>query len=142
MIFGIIVAGGKSERMGATVDKAFLSLGTQPVLAYSLQAYEKCQDIDGIVLVVRKDRLEAARGMVQLFGCAKVTRVVADNLHVEKLTILDGGNGDGLPTHVKSLTNSAIVLLEQMKNATGVDFAKLAGKQGQVKGTGVPKELD
>jgi 2-C-methyl-D-erythritol 4-phosphate cytidylyltransferase len=77
MIYGIIVAAGKSERMGPSVDKAFLNLGSQPVLAYSLQAFEKCPDIDGVILVVRKDRLEAARGMVQMFGCSKVTRVVA-----------------------------------------------------------------
>ncbi len=76
MIFGIVVAGGKSERMGPQVDKAFLSLGTQPVLVYSLQAFEKCPEIDGVILVVRKDRLEAARGMVQLFGCSKVSKIV------------------------------------------------------------------
>ena len=63
--------------MGPNVDKAFLSLGTKPVLAYSLQAFEKCPDIDSVILVVRKDRVDAARGMAQMFGCAKVKRVVA-----------------------------------------------------------------
>ena len=77
MIYGIIVAGGKSERMGAAVDKAFLNLGAQPVLSYSIQAFEACPDIDGAILVVRKDRLEAARGMVRLFGCSKIKRTVA-----------------------------------------------------------------
>jgi len=77
MIFGIIVAAGKSERMGADVDKAFLSLGTRPVLMYSLQAFEQCPLIDGVILVVRKDRLEAARGMIQMFGFSKVRTVVA-----------------------------------------------------------------
>jgi len=77
MIFGIIVAAGKSERMGADVDKAFLSLGTRPVLMYSLQAFEQCPLIDGVILVVRKDRLDAARGMIQMFGFSKVRKVVA-----------------------------------------------------------------
>lgn len=77
MNFAVIVAAGKSERMGPSVDKAFLSLGTKPVLAYSLLAFEKCVDIDAVVLVVRKDRLDAARGMVQMFGCSKVQDVVA-----------------------------------------------------------------
>jgi 2-C-methyl-D-erythritol 4-phosphate cytidylyltransferase len=77
MNFGVIVAAGKSERMGPNVDKAFLTLGTKPVLAYSLLAFEKCPDIDGVILVVRKDRLEAGRGLVQVFGCSKVKRVVA-----------------------------------------------------------------
>ncbi len=72
----------------------------------------------------------------------KVTRVVADNLRVEKLTILDGGDGDGLPTHVKNLTKSAVVMLEQMKNATGVDLAKLAGKTKGAPNADIPKELD
>jgi len=77
MNFGVIVAAGKSTRMGPKVDKAFLSLGTRPVLAYSVLAFEKCHDIDGIVLVVRADRVEAARAMVQLYGCSKVRRVIA-----------------------------------------------------------------
>jgi 2-C-methyl-D-erythritol 4-phosphate cytidylyltransferase len=72
----IIVAAGKSERMGPQVDKAFLSLGTKPVLAYCLMAFEQCPDIDGVILVVRKDRLEGARAMVQMFGCSKVRRVL------------------------------------------------------------------
>lgn len=77
MNYGVIVAAGKSERMGPSVDKAFLSLGTKPVLAYSLVAFEKCPDIDGVVLVVRKERIESARLMAEMFGCSKVRAVVA-----------------------------------------------------------------
>ncbi len=77
MIFGVIVAAGKSERMGPDVDKVFLSLGVRPVLAYSLLAFEQCPMIDGVILVVRKDRLDSARGLVQVFGCAKVRKIVA-----------------------------------------------------------------
>jgi 2-C-methyl-D-erythritol 4-phosphate cytidylyltransferase len=77
MNYGIIVAAGKSERMGPDVDKAFLNLATKPVLAYSVQAFEECQDIDGVVLVVRKDRLTAARALADMFGCQKVKKVVA-----------------------------------------------------------------
>lgn len=70
----------------------------------------------------------------------KVTRVVADNLRVDKVTILDGGNGEGLPAYVKNLTNSAVVMMELMKNATGVDMAKLA-KQRERDAVVIPKEL-
>ena len=76
MNYGVVVAAGKSERMGPNVDKAFLTLGTKPILAYSLLAFERCADIDGVILVVRKDRLEAGRGLAQIFGCSKVKRVV------------------------------------------------------------------
>ncbi len=77
MNVGIIVAAGKSERMGAKVDKAFVSLGVKPVLAYSLEVFEECADIDSVIIVAKKDRVPAARGMAQMFGCSKVERVVA-----------------------------------------------------------------
>jgi len=70
----------------------------------------------------------------------KVTRVVAENLQIDKLTVLDGGAGNGLPNHVKNLTNSAVVILEQMKNATGIDFEELA-KPSSHKGGELPKDL-
>jgi hypothetical protein len=41
---------------------------------------------------------------------------------------------------VKNLTNSAISMLEQLKNATGMDLASL-GKKKTGEGTDVPKEL-
>lgn len=63
--------------MKGDVDKAFLSLGPKPVLAYSLEAYEECPDIDEVIVVARKDRVTQARSMARIFGCTKVTHVVA-----------------------------------------------------------------
>ncbi len=71
----------------------------------------------------------------------KVTRVIADNLRIDKLTILDGGDGEGLPRHVKNLTNSAVSVLEQMKNATGIDISKLGQGTGS-SAAQLPKDLD
>ena len=50
MTTAIIVAAGKSERMGTGTDKAFLSLGNKPVLAWSLIAFERCPDIDRMTI--------------------------------------------------------------------------------------------
>lgn len=73
----IIVAAGKSERMGSNTDKAFLSLGSKPVIAWSLLAFEQCPEIDQIVLVVRKDQLLATKSVVQMFGISKIRAIVA-----------------------------------------------------------------
>ena len=72
MNYGLVIAAGKGGKFGASVDRAFLSLGPRPILAYSLLAFEACADIDGVILVVRKDRVDAARGMAQIFGCSKI----------------------------------------------------------------------
>ena len=70
----------------------------------------------------------------------KLTSVVAENLRVHKLTILDGGDGNGMPNYVNNLTKSAITLLEQLKNATGLDVAQMAKKKSSG-AEQVPKEL-
>ena len=76
MVTAIIVAAGKSERMGGGTDKAFLSLGPKPVIAWSLLAYEKNVDIDRIILVVRKDQLTAAKAVAKMFGISKLSKIV------------------------------------------------------------------
>ena len=77
MVTAIIVAAGKSERMGAGTDKAFLNLGSKPVLAWSLLAFERCADVDQVVVVVRKDQIVATKALVRMFGISKVRAVVA-----------------------------------------------------------------
>lgn len=77
MVTAIIVAAGKSERMGGSTDKAFLNLGSKPVVAWSLLAFEKNVDIDSIILVVRKDQLTAAKAVARMFGISKLFKVVS-----------------------------------------------------------------
>lgn len=77
MTAAIIVAAGRGERMGAKLDKAFLSLGPRPVVAYAIMAFESCPDIQDIVLVVRREQMAAAKGMAQMFGISKLRRIVA-----------------------------------------------------------------
>lgn len=77
MTTAIILAAGKSERMGSGVDKAFLSLVNKPVVAWSLIAFERCAVVDRIVLVVRKDQLLASKAVVKMFGISKLHAIVA-----------------------------------------------------------------
>lgn len=72
----IIVAAGRGQRMGMSTDKAFLSLGPKPVVAWSMIAFEECPDIDRIILVVRRDQVTAAKTVAQMFGISKLQEVV------------------------------------------------------------------
>ena len=55
----------------------------------------------------------------------KVTRVVSDNLAIDKVTIVDSGNGQGIPSYVKGVTGSIFAIFEQIKNATGLDIPEI-----------------
>ena len=76
MTTAIIVAAGKSTRMGDGVDKSFLSLVNKPVVAWSLLAFERCPDIDSVVLVVRKTQVEPSKTVAKMFGLSKLKAIV------------------------------------------------------------------
>jgi flotillin len=55
----------------------------------------------------------------------KVTKVVSDNLSIDKVTIVDSGDGQGMPAYVRGVTGSIVAIFEQIKNATGLDIPEI-----------------
>ena len=72
----IIVAAGKSQRMGG-VDKQMRTIGGVPVLARTIAAFEACEDVGAIVLVLNPDNMAAASTMGQEYGWSKARAIVA-----------------------------------------------------------------
>ncbi len=75
--WAIVLACGKEQEIASGVDVAFLALGTRPVLAHSLQTLEQNALIEGVVLVVKKEKVDSALRMIRQFGCRKVSALVA-----------------------------------------------------------------
>jgi 2-C-methyl-D-erythritol 4-phosphate cytidylyltransferase len=72
----IIAAAGQSQRMGG-MDKVFAPLGGKPVLAHVLDAFEGCDSVDQIVVVVSGKNLEPCRRLITEEGWAKPIEVCA-----------------------------------------------------------------
>jgi 2-C-methyl-D-erythritol 4-phosphate cytidylyltransferase len=75
--WAIVLACGKDQEIGAGIDVAFLTLGSRPIVARSIQTLEQNPLIEGIVLVVRKERVDSALHTVRSFGCRKIAAIVA-----------------------------------------------------------------
>ena len=73
--YGIVVAAGRSERMGGT-DKVFAQLMGRPLLAWTLRAFKACSAIDGVILVAAPASLDRARALVSEWRFANVVDVV------------------------------------------------------------------
>ncbi len=73
--FGIVVAAGRSERMGG-VDKVFAQLVGRPLLAWSLTAFNRCDEIDEIIVVANPDALDRMRSLVAEWRFTKVSAAV------------------------------------------------------------------
>jgi 2-C-methyl-D-erythritol 4-phosphate cytidylyltransferase len=79
MLSAIIVAAGSSQRMG--FDKLFAQLGDKPVIAHTLDAFERAKCVDEIILVGRGDRLSELQGLVSRTEGTKVRHVVSGGVH-------------------------------------------------------------
>lgn len=80
MVTGIILAAGRSTRMGGTGNKQFLELLGKPLLTYSLAAFEACAVVDHVVLVRRPDYARQAEAIVQANGFQKIRAYVDGGL--------------------------------------------------------------
>jgi 2-C-methyl-D-erythritol 4-phosphate cytidylyltransferase len=75
MVSAIIVAAGRGRRMG--FDKILAPLHGKPVLYWSVAAFQKCEDVDEIIVVTREDAIPEVQKMVDVEGLNKVTQIVA-----------------------------------------------------------------
>lgn len=60
MVTAIVLAAGRSSRMGGGPNKQFIEVLGQPLLGWSLAAFEQCTAVDSIVLVRRPDYADLA----------------------------------------------------------------------------------
>jgi len=72
MVTAIVLAAGRSTRMGGGANKQFIELLGKPLIYYSLAAFEHCPGVDAIVLVRRPDYAKQAEEIVREFGFRKV----------------------------------------------------------------------
>ncbi len=70
----VIAAAGRSSRMG--FDKLMAELGGIPVLMRTIEAFERCEAIDEIIIVTREENLSVVHSMVREGNYRKVREVV------------------------------------------------------------------
>jgi len=76
-VCAIVVAAGKGKRMGAGINKQFLTLKDKPLLYYSLEALENCKAVDSIVLVTAKEEMDyCRRKIIDEYKFKKIIAVV------------------------------------------------------------------
>ncbi len=75
--FAVVVAAGQGSRMGAAVNKVYLPLLGRPLLAWTLDAFQHCQAVDQVCLVVTEaDRSRCQDEILETGAFTKVTKLV------------------------------------------------------------------
>lgn len=76
MIFAVILAGGSGIRMEREIPKQFIEVGGKPILAYTLDRFQKHPVVDEIVVVCVSGWEDYTRKMAEKYGFSKMTGVV------------------------------------------------------------------
>ena len=72
----LIIAGGSGQRMGQDIPKQFLTVNEKPVIIYTLEAFQKHAEIDGIVVVCLEGWEQVLRAYVKQFNITKLKDIV------------------------------------------------------------------
>lgn len=125
-ICALIVAGGSGKRMGKGINKLFLKLKDKPILAHTLEIFERCELIDKIILVAAEDEIDYCKNEIILkYGIIKVKEIVAGGRERQE-SVLNG---------LKQINDDAIVLihdgarpfLDEKIIEKGIEYARMYG---------------
>jgi 2-C-methyl-D-erythritol 4-phosphate cytidylyltransferase len=72
----VIPAAGQGKRMNASVSKQWIELLGKPILAHTLDVFEKDLNCEGIILVGSQQELKQMQDFVQKFQYTKVRHIV------------------------------------------------------------------
>lgn len=124
MLSAIIVAAGSGQRMG--FDKLFALLGDKPVISHTLDAFERTDCIDEIILVGRADQSAKLQELIADAGLKKVRHVIAGGTHRQD-SVRAGLDRLGAETDYVAVHDAArpLVLPQQIERA--FEFAREHG---------------
>lgn len=78
MNYGLILAGGVGQRMRRTgMPKQFLEVFGKPIIIYTLQKFEFCEDIDEVVIACHSSYVNYQEALVERYGLKKVKAVIS-----------------------------------------------------------------
>lgn len=126
----IVLSAGKGSRMNSDVHKQYLMLAGKPVIAYALEAFERSQ-VNDIVLVVGAGEEDYCRTeIVEKYGLKKVKTIVCggkERYHSVYQGLKAAGNTDYVLIHdgARPLLSDAII--SRMMEAVRIKHACVAG---------------
>lgn len=92
MNYAIIIAGGVGSRLGAKVPKQFVEVLGKPVIAYTMEHFQKHLFIDAIELVCVDGYQEHLKSIAVKYGITKVLKIVTGGSEYER-SIMNGVAG-------------------------------------------------
>ena len=76
MNYALILAGGVGQRMRTSgIPKQFIKVFSKPIIIYTLEKFEQCEDIDSIVIACNPSWCDEMRKLIDMYNIKKVKAV-------------------------------------------------------------------
>lgn len=76
MNIALIIAGGRGMRMGQEIPKQFLTVNDKPVIAYTMEAFQKHPDVDVIAVVCVEGWDSVLAAYARQYGITKLKHII------------------------------------------------------------------
>lgn len=76
MNIALIIAGGRGMRMGQEIPKQFLTVHDKPVIAYTMEAFQKHPDVDAIAVVCVEGWESILAAYARQYGISKLQHII------------------------------------------------------------------
>ena len=72
----IIPSGGKGLRLGTDIPKQYVKVNNKELIAYTIDVFEQCDEIDEIVIAAQKDYFDLLNKIIKKYSFKKVLKIV------------------------------------------------------------------
>ncbi len=73
----IIVCSGVGKRMNSNIPKQFIEVNNKPIICYTIDKFEKCSEINEIIIVTNKDYIDYFNNfIINKYNYKKITKVI------------------------------------------------------------------
>ncbi len=126
-IVALIAAAGKGKRMNARISKPFIPISGKPILAYTIEKFEKCKFIDKIFLIVSTEEKEMChKDIISKYNFSKVQKLV-DGGETRQDSIYNGLKALDKNTDIVVIHDGARPLIEEYIIQNSVEKAQEYG---------------
>ena len=123
----IIAAAGQGKRMQSEINKQYIKLINKPILAYTIEAFEKIEDVKEIVVVVAKDEIDLClHSVIQPYGFKKIKKIVEGGKERQD-SIYQGLQGLSQKTEIILIHDGARPFVQEEEIKKSIHVASVEG---------------
>ena len=122
----IIVAGGRGSRFSSDIPKQFIEVLGKPVIVHTLERFERCPDVEEIILVLPQEFIDEYRTASAFSSITKLNKLIPGGA-TRSESVSNGLNAIDPTTEVVAIHDGARPLVSEDEISRTIEAARADG---------------